>query len=79
VLARREAVSRLPSYAPRRPAVNGVGPQDYLCLSRWTRDGVKSAGSVEGQLYEYACHEGNYGLLGILSGTRAEENKAAEA
>jgi hypothetical protein len=28
-------------------------------------------------LYEYACHEGNYGLQDILSGARAEE-KAAE-
>jgi hypothetical protein len=24
-------------------------------------------------IFEYACHEGNYGLAGILSGTRAEE------
>ena len=29
-------------------------------------------------LYEYACHEGNYGLEQILSGARAEE-RAAEA
>ena len=29
-------------------------------------------------MYEYACHEGNYGMLGILRGARAEE-KAAEA
>jgi hypothetical protein len=28
------------------------------------------------QLYEYACHEGNYGLSGILSGARADEAKA---
>ena len=28
-------------------------------------------------LYEYACHEGNYGLMNILAGARAEE--AAEA
>jgi hypothetical protein len=26
-----------------------------------------------GPLYEYACHEGNYSLVGILSGARAEE------
>jgi hypothetical protein len=26
-----------------------------------------------GPVYEYACHEGNYGLVGILSGARAEE------
>jgi hypothetical protein len=24
-------------------------------------------------VYEYACHEGNYGLLSILSGARAED------
>jgi hypothetical protein len=28
-------------------------------------------------MYEYACHEGNYGLKGILAGARAED--AAEA
>jgi hypothetical protein len=28
---------------------------------------------VEGPLYEYACHEGNYGMAGILSGARTEE------
>jgi hypothetical protein len=29
-------------------------------------------------LYEFACHEGNYGLPGILSGARAEERAAAK-
>jgi hypothetical protein len=29
------------------------------------------------QLFEYACHEGNYGMDGILRGARAEEAKAA--
>lgn len=28
---------------------------------------------VGGQLYEYACHEGNYGMVGILAGARAVE------
>jgi len=32
----------------------------------------------EGPVYEYACHEGNYGLAGVLSGERALEKKAAE-
>jgi hypothetical protein len=27
--------------------------------------------------YEYACHEGNYALPGILAGARAEEKAAA--
>jgi hypothetical protein len=27
----------------------------------------------EDEIYEYACHEGNYGMLNILSGARAQE------
>jgi hypothetical protein len=34
---------------------------------------------VQDQLYEYACHEGNYGMFGILSGERAQEAAAANA
>ena len=34
---------------------------------------------VAGQLYEYACHEGNYGMLNILRGERMKELRAAEA
>ena len=29
-------------------------------------------------IYEYACHEGNYALPGILSGARAQEKEAAQ-
>jgi hypothetical protein len=32
----------------------------------------------EGPLVEYACHEGNYGLRGLLSAAREEERRAAE-
>lgn len=31
---------------------------------------------VAGQLYEYGCHEGNYGMINILRGARAEERRA---
>ena len=31
------------------------------------------------QLYEYACHEGNYSMEGTLAGARAQEMAAAEA
>ncbi len=34
---------------------------------------------VEGPLYEYACHEGNYALPNILAGHRREEAEAAVA
>jgi hypothetical protein len=30
---------------------------------------------VTAPLYEYACHEGNYGMAGVLSGARAEEKR----
>jgi hypothetical protein len=32
---------------------------------------------ANGNIYEYACHEGNYALPGILAGARAEEQAAA--
>ena len=34
---------------------------------------------TEGPLYEYACHEANYGLTNILSGARYTEKEAARA
>jgi len=35
--------------------------------------------AAKGPMYEYACHEGNYSLPGILSGARAQEKTAAPA
>ena len=35
-------------------------------------------GVTEGPLYEYACHEGNYSIVNVLTGARAED-RAAEA
>jgi len=34
---------------------------------------------MPGTLLEYACHEGNYAMSGVLAGARAEEKKAGEA
>jgi hypothetical protein len=31
---------------------------------------------LQGALFEFACHEGNYGMTGILTGHRAEEQSA---
>jgi len=33
---------------------------------------------TDGPIFEYACHEGNYGLAGILAGERAKEKKLVE-
>jgi hypothetical protein len=47
----------------------------------WTRPWTVSMTMEKSDqpLYEYACHEGNYGMRGILTGARAEETFAAEA
>ena len=39
--------------------------------------GIIPLTKVAGLLYEYACHEGNYGMTNILRGARAEEARAA--
>ena len=39
--------------------------------SPWT--GVLYWRQAKGEIYEYACHEGNYSLPGMLSGARADE------
>ena len=31
---------------------------------------------TEDKIYEYACHEGNYGMAGMLKGARVDEKGA---
>ena len=33
---------------------------------------------MEGPLFEYACHEGNYGLANILSAARVQERSGGQ-
>jgi len=40
----------------------------------WT--GAISMTKTDDLIYEYACHEGNYGMYGILKGARVEEEAA---
>src|SRR5271154_1554909 len=63
-----------------------VGPHRILYQfkaedpSVWDRawGGEYEFSSSKGRIFEYACHEGNYALEGILSGARADEAAAAE-
>ncbi|MDP1757559.1 MAG: hypothetical protein Q8L38_08965, partial [Pseudohongiella sp.] len=41
----------------------------------WTAE--LSYHATEGPMYEYACHEGNYAMPGILAGARRAEAEAA--
>ena len=34
---------------------------------------------IEGRPYEYACHEGNHGIVNILRGARVADREAADA
>ena len=48
-------------------------PQTYA--QPWTASIPMSR--LDGPLFEYACHEGNYGLENILRGARNQERAAA--
>ncbi len=47
--------------------------------SIWTQPwgGEYEFSRAAGMMYEYACHEGNYGLQDVLAGARAQETDAA--
>jgi hypothetical protein len=63
-----------------------VGPHRVLYQFKaedptvWERpwSGEYEFSASKGRIFEYACHEGNYALEGILSGARADEAAAAE-
>jgi hypothetical protein len=44
----------------------------------WSGEYPLVAAGPQDQIYEYACHEANYALEGILRGARAQEKAAAE-
>lgn len=60
----------------------GDGEIDYRFTvsdpDTWTKPwSAKITWHETGMLYEYACHEDNYGLYGILAGARAKERAAS--
>ncbi len=48
---------------------------DAVYTRPWT--GSLPLSTTEGPLFEFACHEGNYGLYNILAGARAEDAREA--
>ena len=44
----------------------------------WTASIPMTKDDAPKYIYEYACHEGNYGIVNILAGHRAEEKAAAQ-
>ena len=43
----------------------------------WTGEYTWAHGKPSDQLYEYACHEGNYAMVGIMKGARILEEEEA--
>ena len=64
-----------------------VGPEEVLYefsvedenAYTQTWKGEMTLRKTRGPIYEYACHEGNYSMPGILAGARYSERKALEA
>ena len=44
-------------------------------VSTWTE--ALNMPKTEGSMYEYACHEGNYGMVNLLTGARVQEQAGA--
>ena len=63
---------------PAPPAAPPFGRLDAGTVRPWTAlvpmtTNQASRGVTAGPLFEYACHEGNYGLLNIMRGPRADD------
>ena len=52
------------------------GPLTFTSSWKVLRPMMRIDISDRRSIFEYACHEGNYGLEGILAGARAEERRA---
>ena len=57
-----------------------VTSSPWTTPATWTRpwSGEIPMRRIEGPIYEYACHEGNYGLANILRAARVQEAKGRE-
>ena len=64
---------------------NGPDAIDYQFTvydsTTWTRPWTAAVpiAKSQGEIYEFACHEGNYGLVNILRAARAQERLSGEA
>lgn len=87
---RDETAFRFPNHGPSVRSVERftrVGPDtvayEYTIhdLATYTAPWTVSLPmtAIDGPLYEYACHEGNYGMEGLLSGARALEKSPGAA
>jgi hypothetical protein len=72
-----KVIERYTRIAPDKVAFQVTFDDDTQWTQPWTA--AFTMNTAEGELYEYACHEGNYGLRNILENARDEEREASEA
>lgn len=67
-------IERLTRTGPKTLAYRFTIDDPSAFTAPWT--GEYSFILSKDKMFEYACHEGNYGLAGVLAGARADEKKA---
>jgi hypothetical protein len=70
-------VERFTRTAPDQIRYEATVNDPIVFVSPWTVEIFMHP--QEGDLVEFACHEGNYGMMGILTAQREAERRAAEA
>jgi hypothetical protein len=70
-------IERFSRYAENEIVYQFTVQDDNLYSQAWTAE--LSYHATEGPVYEYACHEGNYAMTGILAGARRQDWEAAQA
>ncbi len=68
-------IERLTRVSPDRIQYEVTTSDPSTWEKHWT--GMAIFNRTDDAVYEYACHEGNHGMIGILAGARAEENAVA--
>ena len=67
-------IERFTRYSDTEIVYTFTVEDDNLYSQPWTVE--LSYHEMDGNLYEYACHEGNYSMAGILAGARIQEVEA---
>ena len=70
-------IERFERYSDTEIVYTFTVEDDNLYSQPWTAE--LSYHTMDGNLYEYACHEGNYSMAGILAGARIQEVEAEVA
>ncbi|MDP5002886.1 MAG: hypothetical protein NWQ51_03200, partial [OM182 bacterium] len=65
---------RFTKYSPTEIVYQFSVDDPNLYSQPWTAE--LSFHATDGRMYEYACHEGNYAMPGILAGARRAEREA---